>query len=156
MMNYHNGAFEDDALDDNGVLRDGQTLRIPLFMIDNKAVHIPSVTQDDAKSLAQAYTDAEARLTSAWQTPSAPAQVTADQQTAKDAATEPATLADAYELYHQRLTTAYINPPSTVPIIPSNNAESLLPPLSASMTDERAKLYQAYRERIENAFRSPL
>ncbi|MGB6078640.1 MAG: hypothetical protein WBF99_04200 [Xanthobacteraceae bacterium] len=156
-MNYHNGKFEDDALDDNGVLRDGQTLRVPLFMIDGTDVKILPVAQDDAQSLAQAYTDAEARLTSAWRDPSSSfPQVTADQKPTKDAATEPATLADAYAAYHERLTTAYLNPPPMVPIIPSNNAESLLPPPSASMTDERAKLYAKHNERLERMWENPL
>ena len=155
-MNYHNSKFEDDALDDSGVLRDGHTLRIPLFMIDSKAVHIPSVAQDDAQSLAQVYADAEARLTSAWQTPSAPAQVSADQAATNDASAEPATLADAYNAYHERLTTAYLNPPSMAPIIPSNNAQSLLPPPSAAMTDKRAKLYAEHNERLERMWENPL
>lgn len=166
MMNYHNGAFEDDALDDNGVIRDGQTLRVPIFMIDGTDVKIPPLTHQDQtigeKVMAMRESDETGQqkyltwLNNAWRDPSAPAQVSADQQTVKDATTEPATLADAYAAYHDRLTTAHLNPPSMVPIIPSNNAESLLPPPSASMTDERTKLYQSYNERISRLWENPL
>lgn len=166
MMNYNNGAFEDDALDDNGVIADGKTLRVPLFMIDGTDVKIPPATLQDQtigeKVMAMREREKTAQrryeewVQNAWRDPSAPAQVSADQQTVKDATTEPATLADAYAAYHDRLTTAYLNPPSMVPIVPSNNAQSLLPPPSAAMTDERAKLYAEHNERLERMWENPL
>lgn len=96
-------------------------------------------------------------LNSAWRDPSSAfPKVTADRAATNDASAEPATLADSYELYHKRLVNSWRNPPSMVPTIPSNNAESLLSPPSASMTDERTKLYQSYNERISRLWENPL
>lgn len=182
MMNYHNTTMrhyldEDDDIDDNGVLRDGQVLRASIFMMDslqrasmasnqhifdetNSATHQDQTIGEKVMAMHESPEAAQRRyeewVQNAWRDPYAPAQVTKDQKPTKDAAIEPATLADAYAAYHERLTTAYLNPPSMVPIIPSNNAESLLPPPSASMTDERAKLLAQRNEQLENAWRNPL
>lgn len=180
-MSYYNTTMrhyvdDNEDIDDNGVVRDGQVLRASIFMMDsaqravvasqhifdetNSATHHDQTIGEKIMAMREREQAAHKKyltwLSNAWRDPSAPAQVTEDQKPTKDAATEPATLADAYAAYHQRLTTAYLNPPSMVPIIPSNNAESLLPPPSAAMTDEREKLLAQRNEQLENAWRNPL
>lgn len=118
--------------------------------------------QREPETLADAYAYAEARLCSAhldpyaaWRDP-APAVAPAQQPTNDGKQEPPATLADAYAAYETRLTTAFKNPPAMAPIIPDSDPQSLLPPPSSMMADERERLYTKRNEAYENAWKNPL
>ena len=63
--------FDDDALDENGVVKDGRSIRVPLMMRDGGAGR-PGSTFDYAAAARvkeQAYQDAKREMSDAWRTP---------------------------------------------------------------------------------------
>lgn len=152
-----NNDEDDDILDERGIVRDGQIVRSPpMYMMDSVQLAVAmNDAQHEPETLADAYAAAEARLTNAWRDP-APVIAPEPQQPTNDGKQEPATLDDAYAAYHERLTTAYKNPPPVVPIVPDSNPQSLFPPPSSMMTDERERLYARRNEVYENAWKNPL
>lgn len=173
-MNYHTGAQhlylnnndeDDNILDERGVIRDGKTYRVPTYMMDSAQIAAASIdhsfdVERNTSEREKLYADAETRLCLAYLDPLAawrdPSPAVASQQPTNDAPSEPQTLADAYAAYEARVTSAYKNPPPVVPIVTDRTLQSLLPPKSASITDERAATYQAYDERVTRQWKNPL
>lgn len=193
---------EDDALDERGIVRDGQVIHRSLQMMDSvqravMANHAHAFGLDDAPALGrryedaadnhgfdiqrntsereQVYADAEQRLTNAWRDPAnafreedeplRPDEIitpwrgrfsAAAPLPTNDEQKPPATLEASYQSYFDYLKDAWRNPPAMAPIVPDSAPQSLLPPPSTALTDERERLYAKRNEAYENAWKNPL